>query len=132
MIVGKAGMAVVISAETARLLETSGLSPTELRVRLRGRRPDIAQELLDLREVGMSFDPRSLPATAETEGASAEMATELGQWLNSSEVADRLKITDRRVRQLCDEGVIPGAEKVGGRWRLSLEDFNRYRAARAA
>lgn len=128
MIVGQTGMGVVISAETAYLIETFG-GLGELRRRLRGRYPQVSQELLDLRYVAMSFDPRQLPE-AEVESAELAAQSEVG-WLSPQRVADLLGITDRAVRLACSQGRIE-AEQVGSRWRISQEAFKHYKAARAA
>lgn len=34
--------------------------------------------------------------------------------ISVKQAAKKLKVSDRRVRVLCEEGRIPGAEKVGG------------------
>lgn len=38
--------------------------------------------------------------------------------LSVKEVAEKWEISERRVRVLCEEGKIPGAEKVGRSWRI--------------
>lgn len=131
MIAGKNGVVLVLSAETAYYLEHF-CEITRLRVRMRGRNPKVGQELLDLRQAAMSFDPRALPSAAETEAGFSETVAESDQWLTPLEAADQLDLTDRRVRQMCDSGEIAGAEKVGGRWRISREGLDDYKAARAA
>ena len=128
MIIGNGGPAVVISAETALLLERF-CKVTELRVRLRGRNPRVAQELLDLRHVAMQYEEPALP---EAEVGFAEVAAELDQRLMSvAEVADLLGLTDRAVRLACSQERLE-AQQVGGRWRITREAYEEYRAARAA
>lgn len=128
MIVGKDGAAVVISAETAYYLEKL-CNVTQLRVRLRGRLPAVGQELLDLREVAMTFDPQRLP---EAEAGFAEVDPGSTQGLMSVvEVADSLCLTDRAVRLACQEGRLE-AERVGSRWRISRQALENYRATRVA
>lgn len=128
MIVGENGPGVVISAETAYFLETYCEDISRLRVRTRGRLPHVAQELLDLRHVGMAFDPSRLP---EAEADIAELAAPSNQWLTPQRVADLLGMSDRGVRLACSQGRID-AQHVGTRWRISQEAFQTYKAARAA
>lgn len=129
MIIGETGPGVVISVETAYFLETFCKDISRLRVRTRGRLPHVAQELLDLRRVGMSFDPQRLPE-AEADIAEVAAESEVG-WLSAQRVADLLGMTDRAVRLACSQGRIE-AELVGTRWRISEEAFKTFKAARAA
>lgn len=128
MIVGQTGMGLVISAETAYLIETLG-DMKKLRARVRGRYPHISQELLDLRTVAMSFDPQRLPE-AEVDFPEVAAESEAG-WLSSQRAADLLGMTDRGVRLACSEGRLE-AEQVGKRWRISQEAYQAFKAARAA
>ncbi|MFW6776260.1 helix-turn-helix domain-containing protein [Nocardioides sp. CPCC 205120] len=128
MIAGKDGLVGVISAETAYYLERY-LNVSELRVRARGRNPRVAQELLDLREVAMSYRP-SLPSP-ETETVFEPVGAESERWLTAAQVADRMGISERRVTMACrDEEV--DARKVGGRWFVSPQGLEDWVAARAA
>ena len=128
MIIGQTGLGLVISADTAYLLETFG-DIKRLRQRIRGRYPNVSQELLDLRTVAMSYDPERLP---EAEVDSAELAAQSEvDWLSPQRVADLLGISDRAVRLACSQGRID-AQQVGSRWRISEEGYRAYRAARAA
>lgn len=125
---GDRGPAVVLSARTAAYLEKyAGLAA--LRVRTRGPLADIARELTDLREAAVAYRGTVLP---EAEATLTEVATDSAQWLTSIEVADREQISDSAVRLACREGRIPDAFQVGGRWRISREAAETYRAARAA
>lgn len=133
MIVGENGPAVVISAETAYWLERI-CKVSSLRQRLRdGRHQLVSQELLELRRVAMSFDPAQLPASAEVGRGFAEVATGLKQreWLTVAEAADLLNIGARAVRLACSEDRLD-AERVGGRWRISRQALENFKAARAA
>lgn len=60
-------------------------------------------------------------------------AKPLSEWMTTSEVAERLNVTSSRVRQECRAGRLR-AENQGPRlgWRINREDFEHYRAARAA
>lgn len=133
VIVGQHGPAVVISAETAYYLETIG-KVAAVRHRLRdGRHQRVSQELLDLRQVAMSFDSSSVPQVPELNGRSAVLASglESGE-LSVAEVADRLGLTPRYVRKACQSGELR-AQLVGTkpRWRITEQAFEEFKAARA-
>ena len=115
---------VVLSPETAYLLEKHCNVKT-LRMRLRGENSLVSQELLDLREVAMQHEPPALP---EAEGPSAEVAP---QWITTAQIADLEGVTDRAVRLRCQAGQMD-AEQIDGRWRISVEAYEQYRAARAS
>lgn len=126
MIVGAQGPAVVISARTAAWLERyAGL--TSLRVRVRGTDPEISAELEHLRVVAMAWRGS---ATGTAVAAEPEPAAS-SQWLSTPEVADLLGIGPRAVVKAIGRGALP-AQRVGNRWRVSREDVEHYRAARAA
>ena len=44
--------------------------------------------------------------------------TQLPPMLTPEEVAEKLRVTSRHIRNLCDRGEIPGARKVGNLWRI--------------
>ena len=44
-----------------------------------------------------------------------------GTFLTVAQVADRWGISGRRIRVLCAEGKIPGAEQIGRGWRIPLD-----------
>lgn len=125
------GTAVVLSPETAYYLEKV-CNVSALRQRLRdGRHPVVSQELLDLRRVGMSFDPSSL---AQVESDPTQVAPESESGLMSvAEVADLLGLTTQAVTLACREGRLV-AEQVGPRrpWQITRDALDDYRAARAA
>jgi hypothetical protein len=114
--------------ETAYLLEkVAGVS--QLRQRLRGLNPKVCQELLDLREMALRYEPPVLP---EAEAASPEVATGLGSGrLNAMQAADLIGISDRAVRLACTEGRLD-ADLVGGRWRVTRDEAKRFRDERCA
>jgi hypothetical protein len=124
---GMEGPVVVLSAETAALMERC-LPLKALRVRVRGHNQRVAQELLDLREVAMSYIPRLLP---EAEAESAEVAEDLGVWLRSVEAADLVGITDRAIRDACVSGRLVAHQISGGAWRISRQSAMDYRRIRS-
>ncbi len=126
MIFGQDGPGVVISSRTAAWLERyAGL--TALRVRVRGTDPEISRELQEVRQVAMSWRGA---ATGTTDDTRPEPATS-SEWLATTEAADLLGIGPRAVVKAIARGSIP-AKRVGNRHRVSREDVEHYRSARAA
>jgi excisionase family DNA binding protein len=128
-LIGTSGPAVVISVETAYYLERlTGGAVSKLRVRARGTNQRVAQELLEIREAAMRFNP-PLP---EVEADLAEVPAESEQWLSVVQVADLLGLTDRAVRLACSEGRLEAQQDGSRRWRITKKAYEDYRAARAA
>lgn len=46
--------------------------------------------------------------------------------LDTEEIAERLKITRLYVTELCREGALPGAFKMGRVWRMRETDFTEH------
>jgi excisionase family DNA binding protein len=131
MIAGVDGPVVVLSAETAFILEQRFKSEmARLRVAARGRNLRVAQELLDLREAAMRFAP-SGSVVPELEPVADVIGASSGQWLSPVEVADLLGLSDRGVRKACASGRLE-AEQDRGRWQISRQAVEDYRAARSA
>lgn len=127
MIVGKDGPAVILDARACAVLERyAGLS--DLRVRVRGVDPHISRQLEEVRLAALSW--RS-SATGTEEASGPEPATDSERWLSTGEAADLVGVTSRAIRKAIDEGRLE-AVKVGGHNRISREDLEHYRAARAA
>ncbi|GAA0986865.1 hypothetical protein ENKNEFLB_01944 [Nocardioides aquaticus] len=126
MILGQDGPAVAISARTAAWLERyAGLSA--LRVRVRGTDPLISEQLQEIRVVAMSWRG----SACGTEGATSPEPATSSEWLSTTEAADLLGIGPRAVVKAIARGSIP-AKRVGNRHRVSREDVEHYRSARAA
>ena len=125
-LIGTQGPAVVLDARTCAWLEKyAGLS--SLRVRVRGTDQRISTQLEEVRYAAMSWRGSATGTEAATKpepGASS-------QWLSTSQAADLLGVGPRAVVKAIGRGAIP-AERVGSRWRVSREDIEHYRAARAA
>ncbi|MGB3761832.1 MAG: helix-turn-helix domain-containing protein [Ornithinimicrobium sp.] len=127
MIVGDNGPGVLVSARTCAWLERhAGLSA--LRVRVRGTDPQVSRALEEVRYAAMSW--RS-SATGTTRDAQAEPAADLTQWLTSTEAAILLGVTPRAVRKAIARGALTATNEAQ-RWRISREDLEHFRAARAA
>ena len=115
---------VIIPARVAAWLHQQ-LPLDQLRAGVRGTDPEVDFVLIGLSVAALNWRasaygtaPRNVPEPASK-----------SQWLTTTEVADLLNLTDRRVRQACTSGQLP-AERDNGRWRISRENFEHYRAAR--
>jgi excisionase family DNA binding protein len=127
-LIGQSGPAVVISAETAFLLEKV-CNVAGLRARMRGRRPEIAQELLEVKWAA-DIHERRVSVLPEAEAGSAEVAAPSCSWMSSVDASDLLGLSDRAVRLACSEGRLE-AQQVGGRWQITREAVEEFRLARS-
>lgn len=120
------GEVVVVPARVASwLLRHAALD--RIRAEVRGADPEVDAVLVALRVAGLYW---RASATGSVVAPEPE-AGALSQWLSTTQAADRLGITDRAVRLAISERRLP-AEQVAGRWRITREDVEHYRAARAA
>ena len=126
-LIGTDGPAVVLDARTCAWLERYA-ALTSLRVRVRGTDPAISKQLEEIRAAAMAWRGSATGTTDDTE---PEPATESSQWLSTGEAADLAGVTDRAIRKAIAEDRLPATE-VGGRYRISREDLEHYRAALAA
>lgn len=126
-LVGVEGPAVVVPARIAAILERHA-DLSGLRVRTRGVDPEATAVLEALHVAALQWRGS---ATGTEEAAEAEPATDSKRWLSTGEAADLVGVTARAIRKAIDEGRLE-AVKVGGRKRISREDLEHYRAARAA
>ena len=55
----------------------------------------------------------------------------LSTWLTTTEVADLLDMADRGVRKAIERGDLEAEPAANGRWRISRDNAEHYRAARA-
>lgn len=127
MLVGRDGPAVVIDARTAAWLDQYA-ELSRLRVRVRGTDPQISKALEEIRYAAMFWRSSATGTEVETK---PEPATNSEQWLSTGQAADRLGVTCRAIRKAIAEARLPAA-KVGRNYRISREDLEHYRAARAA
>jgi excisionase family DNA binding protein len=58
------------------------------------------------------------PAVAAAQG-------QPGRWLRTDQVADRLRLKERRIRQLCESGILPGV-KTGRKWWIPESALQEY------
>ncbi|HEY3530390.1 MAG TPA: helix-turn-helix domain-containing protein [Nocardioides sp.] len=126
-LVGDDGPAVVVPARIAAVLERYA-DLSSLRVRTRGVDPEATAVLEALRYAAMSW--RS-SACAEPRTTPRRNLPQTREWLDTGEAADLAGVTSRAIRKAIKEARLP-ATKVGGWYRISREDLEHYKAARAA
>jgi excisionase family DNA binding protein len=115
---------VVVPARVASWLNARGLN--ELRAASRGVDPNVDNVLSALALAGAQW-------LASVHGTTQRKAPEMAPlcpWMTTAEVADLLYLSDRAVRMACKNGRLR-ADQIDGRWRISREDFEHFRAARA-
>lgn len=117
----------IITGRVAAVLHKE-LNIAELRTRALGVDPELYDQLKSLHE--SSIDWRN-SATGSQVAAVPELAAESTQWMSTSEVAGRLGITDRAVRAAIERKALK-ATVIGRSYRISREDMEHYKAARAA
>ena len=123
-----AGVGVTMPGRVAALLH-SRLDLGRLRTEVRGIDPEVDAVLMALHISALKW--RTSVGASEPR-KSTETATP-SEWMSTQEVADQLGVTSSRIRQECREGRLKATNK--GRplgWQIHREDFEHYRAARAA
>jgi excisionase family DNA binding protein len=97
-----------------------------LRIDVRGADAEVDNVLTALRLAAMAWRDSAC-------GTDARNLTEVEPLsvLSTVQAAGELGITDRAVRLAIQEGRLTG-QQVSGRWQISREDLEHYRAARAA
>lgn len=118
------GAVVVVPARIAARLDAL-LNLRRLRIDVRGRDAELDAVLIAL---GVAAAAWRTTATGSDQAPQPE-ADPHSEWLSTSEAADLLGVTDRRVRQEITGGRLV-ARRVAGRWRISREDVEQYRATR--
>lgn len=118
---------VVIPARVCAWLERHARL-NEVRIRERSSDPEVDAVLVALRLAALTW---RTTATGSPVAAKPEAASELNQWLSTTQAADILYITDRAVRLAISEKRLP-ATLVNGRWRITREDIQHFAAANAA
>jgi excisionase family DNA binding protein len=98
----------------------------QVRQAVRGFDPEVDAALLGLHLAAMTW-----PASdhGSEQGKCAEVEPPC-TWVGTRQAADRLNITERAVRQAIATKRLP-AEQVDGRWRITRDDVEHYRAAQA-
>ena len=103
-------------------------SLSALRVRVRGTDVEVSKALEEIRFVAMSWRGS---ATGTEAAPRPEPATNSEQWLTTGQASDLSGVTARGIRKAITDGRLEAVE-VGGRYRISREQLEHYRAARAA
>jgi excisionase family DNA binding protein len=124
-LIGVDGPAVLVSARITAILERYA-DLSALRVRTRGVDPEATQVLVNIRAAAMSWRGT---ATGTTVAAIEELAAGL-ELLSTAQAADLLGVSRRGIGQAITRRKLP-ATRVGRVWRVSREDVEHYRAARA-
>lgn len=117
---------VVVPGRVAALLDNL-LDLTRLRVEVRGQDAELDAVLVALRVAAANW---RTTATGSPHPPAPEAATR-STWLSTAQAADILGVTDRAVRLAITEHRL-NAQQIDGRWRISREDLEHFRAARAA
>jgi excisionase family DNA binding protein len=127
VIVGVDGPAVIIDARTAAWLERfAGLTALS-ECASAATDPHISRQLEELRLAAMSWRG----SATGTEGAGKPEPAASSKWLSTTQAADLLGVRSRAVVKAIARGRLP-ATRVSNRHRISREDLEHYRAARAA
>lgn len=103
-------------------------SRTELRgarISARGDDPEVYAVLAALHRAALTW---RTSATGSPTPPPPEVTTP-SKWMSTSQAAQRLGVTDRAIRNAISSGRLP-AQSVDGRWRITREDIEHYRAAR--
>lgn len=116
---------MVVSGRTAAVIDRH---LTALRKHFRGIDPQVSGELLDLHAAAMSWRGS---ATGTESAVEPEPAASSDQWLSTGAAADLADVSARAVRKAIADGRLAATE-VGGRYRISREDLEHWKAARAA
>lgn len=121
----KAGQSLVIlDARTCAWLERyAGL--TALRVKVAGTDRVITEQLTEIRVAAMSW--RS-SATGTAVDAQPELPPK-SEWMSTGEAGQALDVSDSAIRKAIRNEKL-NATQVAGRYRISKEDLEHYRAAR--
>ncbi len=124
------GPVVVVPARVAAWLDQHGMAA--LRVNARGIDAEVDAVMSALHFAALSWRTATsaqAEVDAEVPGSIAEDAPSL--MVNTTKAAELLSISTRAVRLAVEAGRLP-AEKVGGQWRINLEDVEHFRAGRRA
>ncbi|NRQ51558.1 excisionase family DNA-binding protein [Aeromicrobium stalagmiti] len=120
------GISIVTGRVAAIMHERLDLA--ELRRAALGSDPELHDQLLSLHEAALEW---RASATGSAIAPEPEVPRESKQWMSTGQVASQLGITDRAVRLAIARSALKATE-VGGRYRITREDMEHYRAARAA
>jgi len=116
---------VILPQRVAAWLERNARL-NELRVEVRGADAEVDAVLGAVRLAALAY---RTAVCGTDQGKQAEV--EQPSVMSTQQVADRLHLHPRTIRLAIAEKRLR-AEKVDGRWRITAEDFEHFRAARAA
>jgi len=117
---------VIVPARVAAWLDTR-TRLSEVRISARGTDPEVYAVLAALHRGAIAW--RTSVTGSENPPHPEVLA--LSKWMSTTQAGGLLGITDRAVRLAIAEDRLP-AQQVAGRWRITREDVEHYRAARAA
>lgn len=117
---------VVVPARIAAWLERN-LGLNQVRINARGADPEVDSVLNALRLAALTW---RTTVTGSSQAPEPE-ATRESKWYSTTEAGERLGITDRAVRLAIKEKRLH-ATNLDGRWRLTTEDIEHFKAAKAA
>ena len=95
------------------------------RISARGDDPEVYAVLAALHRAALTW---RTSATGSPTPPEPEVATP-SKWMSATQAANRLGVTDRAIRTAIATQRLP-AENVDGRWRITTENIEHYRAAR--
>jgi len=120
------GAVVVVPARVAAWL-VARAQLDGLRTEVRGADPEVDSVLIALTVSAMHW---RTSATGSAHAPEPEVGRR-SSWMNTTEASDHLHVTSRAVRLAIADGRLP-ADRVDGRWRISRENVEHYRAGRRA
>ncbi|MBT2501421.1 helix-turn-helix domain-containing protein [Curtobacterium sp. ISL-83] len=123
-LLGDDGPVAVIPGRVARLIERVFPDIKDLRIAARGSDYSTYQALDALHRAALAWRTTATGKAQEPERESARRSL----WMSSTQAAAYLHIGERAIRVACAQQRIP-AEKVDGRWRISVIDLENYKAA---
>ncbi|QSZ54497.1 hypothetical protein AYX19_16925 [Paenarthrobacter ureafaciens] len=113
-------------ARIAAWLERN-LNLNQVRINARGADPEVDSVLNAMRLVALTW---RTTVTGSSQAPEPEVTRE-SKWYSTTEAAERLGITDRAVRLAIKEKRLH-ATNLDGRWRITTEDIEHFKAAKAA
>lgn len=129
---GASGPVVIVTGRVAAYLgRYAGLD--DFRVQHRGRDGEVDETLLALRLVAMAWREARGVGSVDTTGrpTPAQPVAESSQGLTTNQAAARLGVGAEAVRKAIREERLP-AQQIDGRWRITPEAIEHFKAARAA
>ncbi|RFU18827.1 helix-turn-helix domain-containing protein [Geodermatophilus marinus] len=127
---GVAGPVVIVPGRVAAWLNRHG-GLDELRRQVRGGDPEVDSALIALKVAGDAW-LTSVTSRRGIDDAQSGEPVASSPWLTTRQVADQLGLTVRGVRVAIESGRLRADRDTAGRWVVSRESFEHYRASRRA